>query len=86
MAAEMGFKIATRGAIRLRLNKHRFHGFGNAVAFYFRRAVFRHDAYDEAADYRNDDHQPAEVVMLGAREICRPAMKKKRFVKRPINL
>ena len=56
------------------VEQHRLHGFRNAVALDFRRAVLGHDAHNEAADDRNDDDHPAEMVVLRAGEIGRPAM------------
>ena len=38
------------------VDQHGFHGFGNAVAANLVGAVARHDADDDAADHRRDDH------------------------------
>ena len=65
------------------VEQHRFHGFGNAVAFNFRRAVLCHDADNNAADHRNDDYHPAEMVTLCAGEIPRPAMKEENICEQP---
>ncbi len=58
------------------VEQHRFHGFRNAVALDFRRAVLGHDADNESANDWNDDDHPAEMVMLRAGEVRRPAMEK----------
>ncbi len=42
----------------------------------FRGPVLGHDADNESADDRNDDDHPAEMVMLRAGEVGRPAMEK----------
>jgi hypothetical protein len=59
------------------VHEHRFHRFGNAVSLDFRRAVFRHEADDESADDRNQNHPRAELSVARAYEGRREAMVKK---------
>ena len=61
------------------VEQHRFHGFRNAVALDFRCAVLGHYADDEAADGGSDDDHPAEVIVLRAREVGRPAMEEEKI-------
>ncbi len=51
------------------IEQHRFHRFGNAVAFDLRRPVLGHDAHNQAADDRSHDHHPPQVIVLRAGKV-----------------
>ena len=82
MAAEIGLRMATRGWIRLRLNRQ-LHGLRDAMAFNLGASVLRHEADDNSAHYRNHDDPQTESVESHADEIRRPAMVKAQISKQP---
>ena len=72
----------------LRLNpaavdQHRFHRFRNPVPFDLRRAIFRHDANDEPAHHRNQDHPRAQMMRSHAAECRRPLMEEEKIGEQP---
>ena len=68
MAAEIGFRIATLGSMRLRLTSTASIASGMPWPRILSEPVARHDADDEAADDRRDDHQQSEMVIARAEE------------------
>jgi hypothetical protein len=60
------------------VEQHRFHSLRNAVPFDFGGPVPGHDADNEATDYRSDDYHPAQMVVLSAGEVSRPAMEEEK--------
>ena len=53
-------------------DEYRFHRFRNAVAFDFRRAVLHHQADDQTADHRHEDHPRPQLVRFRAAKAKRP--------------
>ena len=74
IAAEIGFRMATRGSMRLRLNSTASMASGMPWPLIFGRSIFRHETDDEAADDRNQNYPPAEMVIPRADELGRKAV------------
>ena len=66
--------------------QHRFHRFGNAVAFDLRRSILRHYADYQAADHRNENHPRAQMVTADAPESCRYFVEEKQVGEQPDEL
>ena len=57
MAAEMGFRIASRGLNPAAVDQNRFDRFGNAMAANALRSIARHQPDDECADHRDSNRK-----------------------------